>query len=60
MRNDRPDLPVIFATGYSPDIALLHKAQQEGLPVLQKPYSPRDLARKIRETLDRALVAVQK
>jgi two-component system, cell cycle sensor histidine kinase and response regulator CckA len=46
------DLPVVFATGYSPDIALLEKVQQRGLPVLQKPYSPRALARKIRETLD--------
>ena len=58
---DKPDLPVIFATGYGPDIAQLRQVQQEGLPVLQKPYSPRDLARKVRETLDQhAQVAVQK
>jgi hypothetical protein len=25
---ERPDVPVIFATGHSPDIALLHKAQE--------------------------------
>jgi two-component system cell cycle sensor histidine kinase/response regulator CckA len=50
---EKPDLPVVFATGYSPDIALLQKVQAKGLPVLQKPYSPRDLARKVRETLDR-------
>lgn len=50
---EKPDLPVIFATGYSPDLALLQKVQQQGLPVLQKPYSPRDLARKVRESLDR-------
>ncbi len=61
MRKDNSDLAVIFATGYSPDIAQLQKAQQEGLPVLQKPYSPRDLARKVRETLDRQVFAsVQK
>ena len=52
IRELRPDLPVIFATGYSPEIARLQKVQQEGLPVLQKPYSPRDLARKVRESLD--------
>jgi two-component system, cell cycle sensor histidine kinase and response regulator CckA len=52
IHSQRPDLPVIFATGYSPDIALLQKVQQQGLAVLQKPYSPRDLARKVRETLD--------
>jgi len=48
----KPQVPVIFATGYSPDIALLEKVQQQGLPVLQKPYAPQDLARKVRETLD--------
>lgn len=50
---DRPDVPVIFATGYSADIALLHKVQELSLTVLQKPYVPRDLARRVRETLDR-------
>ena len=48
----KPDVPVIFATGYTADVAALQKAQQQGLPMLQKPYSPRNLARKIRETLD--------
>jgi len=47
-----PDLPVIFATGYSADLAMLREVQQRGLPVLQKPYAPRVLARKVRETLD--------
>ena len=49
----RPDVPVIFATGYSADIAALERARQQGSPMLQKPYSPRDLARKIRDTLDK-------
>jgi CheY-like chemotaxis protein len=44
---EKPNLPVVFATGYSPDIALLQKVQQQGLFVLQKPYSPRDLARTV-------------
>ncbi len=52
MRKENPDLPVIFATGYSADMAQVQKVQEDGLPVLQKPYSPRDLARKVRETLD--------
>jgi len=50
---ERPDVPVIFATGYSADIALLHTAKEQGLTVMQKPYVPRDLARRVRETLDR-------
>jgi len=45
--------PAIFATGYSAEIALLQEAQTKGLPIVQKPYAPRDLARKIREMLDR-------
>jgi two-component system, cell cycle sensor histidine kinase and response regulator CckA len=55
IRLEKPDLAVIFATGYSVDITTLQKVQQENLPVLQKPYSPRDLARKVRETLDQYL-----
>jgi CheY-like chemotaxis protein len=44
---ERPDVSVIFATGYSPDIALLDKVQELGLAVLQKPYVLRDLARRV-------------
>jgi two-component system cell cycle sensor histidine kinase/response regulator CckA len=50
---DAPNFPVVFATGYSADMSLLKKAQANGLPILQKPYAPRDLARTVRETLDR-------
>jgi two-component system cell cycle sensor histidine kinase/response regulator CckA len=51
--SEKEDVPVIFATGYSPEMALLHNAQERGLTVLQKPYVPRELARRVRETLDR-------
>jgi two-component system cell cycle sensor histidine kinase/response regulator CckA len=52
MCETRPSVPAIFATGYGADIKLLMQARQQGLPILQKPYSPRDLARTVRETLD--------
>jgi two-component system, cell cycle sensor histidine kinase and response regulator CckA len=39
-------LPVIFATSYSAEMSQLHEAQRQGLPILQKPYAPRDLARR--------------
>jgi PAS domain S-box-containing protein len=55
---EKADVPVIFATGYSPEMALLHDAQERGLTVLQKPYVPRELARRVRETLDRQPVKV--
>ena len=53
IRASRPEIPVVFATGYSADFSLLHRVQQQGLPVLQKPCTARDLARKVREGLDR-------
>ena len=48
----KPGVPVIFATGYSADIASLQQVQQQGHPMLQKPYSSRNLARKVRDALD--------
>lgn len=47
-----PRIPVIFATGYSADLALPDQLRRDGLSVLQKPYSPRDLARRVRDVLD--------
>lgn len=52
LQETQPSLPVIFATGYSPDLAMIQKVQQQGFPVLQKPYSSRSLARAVRKTLD--------
>lgn len=47
-----PRIPVIFATGYSADLALPDQLRRAGITVLQKPYSPRALARKVRDVLD--------
>jgi two-component system, cell cycle sensor histidine kinase and response regulator CckA len=52
IREENPELPVILSTGYSPDISQLDRVRQRGLPILQKPYSPHELARRVRETLD--------
>jgi two-component system, cell cycle sensor histidine kinase and response regulator CckA len=57
---EKQDVPVIFATGYSPEMELLRSAQELGLTVLQKPYVPRELARRVRETLDRQPVKVRR
>ena len=53
IRKENPELPVILATGYSPDIAQLDRVRKHGLPILQKPFSPNELARRVREALDR-------
>jgi CheY-like chemotaxis protein len=49
-----PDVPVVFATGYSNETAAMTEIIGRGIAVLQKPYSPRVLARRVREALDRA------
>ena len=52
MCQEKAGVPVIFTTGYSTDIAMLAAVQNGGFPLLRKPYSPRDLARRVREILD--------
>lgn len=56
----RPHVPAIFATGYGADIKFLRQPRQQGLPILQKLYAPRDLARKVRETLDQHFLIAAK
>ncbi len=50
---EKPELPVLLSTGYSRDVSQLDCAGEGGSPILQKPYSPRELARRVREALDR-------
>jgi len=50
----KPGIPVIFATGYSNEMAALTEMVERGIIVLQKPYSPRVLCRRVREALDYA------
>jgi PAS domain S-box-containing protein len=47
----RPGLPVIIMTGYTEETLEVPR-QQGQLPLLQKPFSPRELRRRIREALD--------
>jgi len=51
---ERPDVPVLLVTGYSADAEMLRSIQKRNLPLLQKPYAPRDLAQRVREALDRS------
>src|SRR4029077_19499744 len=50
----RPDLRVIFMSGYTADTMLRQGIAETGLPFLQKPFSAHQLARKVRDTLDEA------
>lgn len=49
----RPELPVIFMTGYASDQEFYAQPQQPGVTILQKPFPPRELARQLRLALDK-------
>jgi CheY-like chemotaxis protein len=52
MRTFRPELKVLFTSGYTED-ALVHNGRlDEGVDLLNKPYRKRDLALKLRKVLD--------
>ena len=49
----RPDIPIVLCTGYSEDISFLRNTGQDGIRrIVQKPYTPEELAAQIRQVLD--------
>jgi CheY-like chemotaxis protein len=53
IRGINPSIPVIFTSGYSEESQTLTSLVSRGAAqLLQKPFPPKDLARKIREILD--------
>jgi len=54
VRRTYPGLPVLFTTGYTRN-AIVHQGRLDAdVDLLNKPYTEQDLARKVRELLDRA------
>jgi nitrogen-specific signal transduction histidine kinase/ActR/RegA family two-component response regulator len=49
-----PWLRVLFMSGYTEDTMLQHRVAELGIAVLEKPFTPDDLAAAVRSTLDRA------
>ena len=50
----KPEITVVFATGYNHEAASMAEILQQGVTVLRKPYSPALLTRTVRDALDAA------
>jgi signal transduction histidine kinase/ActR/RegA family two-component response regulator/HAMP domain-containing protein len=48
----RPEVRVLYMSGYTPDVAIRHGVLEASVAYLQKPFAPGDLLQKVREVLD--------
>ena len=48
----RPEMPILFMSGYTGDDVIQRGLLEPGVPFQQKPFTPEALARKVREMLD--------
>ena len=55
LRKTRPDLRVLYTSGYTADSATLLELQKADVAFIQKPYAPLALAQKVREVLEAPL-----
>lgn len=52
LKNDFPDVKILFTSGYTDDTIAHHGVLDEGVEFLAKPYTPGTLGRKVRDLLD--------
>ncbi len=48
----RPEIKVLFASGYTDDVILRHRLLERGGMLMDKPFTVQSLAGKVREVLD--------
>jgi two-component system cell cycle sensor histidine kinase/response regulator CckA len=56
----RPEIAVLFMSGYTDDVVVRHGVLEEGSLFLQKPFTAQALASRVREALSGARVPVRK
>jgi two-component system cell cycle sensor histidine kinase/response regulator CckA len=49
----RPEVLVLFMSGYTETAIVHHSVLDEGIDLVEKPFSPESLSRRVREVLDR-------
>lgn len=49
---ERPEARVLFMSGYTDDAIVHHGVLAEGIPFIEKPFTPRSLISKVRDVLD--------
>jgi DNA-binding NtrC family response regulator len=52
----RPEMRVIYMSGYTDDVVLQHGIRNSQVAFLPKPFTTEELASKVREVLDRVVV----
>lgn len=48
----RPDIKLLFMSGYTADVIVHHGVMDKGVRFIQKPFSNKDLAEKIRSMFE--------
>jgi two-component system cell cycle sensor histidine kinase/response regulator CckA len=51
IKASRPDIKVLFMSGYTSNVIVHHGVLEEGVHFIQKPFSMHDLARKVHHAL---------